>query len=168
MPQAEADPDEVFTIVYTSGTTGNPKGCMLTHANVNTIVATLQRMTETAPGDVLFAYLPLAHLLTRMLQVYALHTGATIAYSSGNIRAILGELAEVAPTHLPSVPTLFEKIYSVVTAQITAEGNIDRAGLAGLVELGLRVRNARDHGGTLTEEDARRFAEADERLFAPV
>jgi len=168
LPQVEADPDEVFTIVYTSGTTGNPKGCMLTHANVSTIVATLQRMTETAPVDVLFAYLPLAHLLTRMLQVYALHTGAAIAYSSGNIRAILGELAEVAPTHLPSVPTLFEKIYSVVTAQITAEGNIDRAGLAGLVELGLRVRNARDHGGTLTEEDARRFAEADERLFAPV
>jgi len=168
LPQVEADPDEVFTIVYTSGTTGNPKGCMFTHANVSTIVATLQRMTETAPVDVLFAYLPLAHLLTRMLQVYALHTGAAIAYSSGNIRAILGELAEVAPTHLPSVPTLFEKIYSVVTAQITAEGNIDRAGLAGLVELGLRVRNARDHGGTLTEEDARRFAEADERLFAPV
>ncbi|WIX81776.1 AMP-binding protein [Amycolatopsis carbonis] len=113
-PPQHPHPDDVVTIVCTSGTTGDPKGCVLTHRNITSIVATLRQLTDAGPGDVLFAYLPLAHLLTRMLQYFCLETGATIAYSSGDIRAVLAELAEVAPTYLPSVPAMFEKIHAAV------------------------------------------------------
>ena len=114
LPPVETRADDPFTIVYTSGTTGNPKGCVLTHANVMSVVAALRDLGDAGPGDVVFAYLPLAHLLTRMLQLFCLETGATIAYSSGDIRNVMAELRVVAPTYLPSVPALFEKVYDVV------------------------------------------------------
>ncbi|SEO67010.1 AMP-dependent synthetase/ligase [Amycolatopsis saalfeldensis] len=158
-PVPEPAPDDPFTIVYTSGTsgtTGEPKGCVLTHHNVASVIGALREISEAAPGDVLFAYLPLAHLLTRMLQVYCLRTGATIAYSGGDIRAVAGELAEVAPTYLPSAPMLFEKIYSVVSGLAPDLGPT--------VELGLRARR----GEQLDEAEARRFADAEEQLFGRV
>jgi long-chain acyl-CoA synthetase len=155
-PWPEPAPDDPFTIVYTSGTTGEPKGCVLTHHNVASVITALRQVSEAGPGDVLFAYLPLAHLLTRMLQVYCLRTGATIAYSGGDIRAVLGELAEVAPTYLPSAPMMFEKIYSVVSGLAPDLGPT--------VELGLRARR----GEQLDEADARRFAAAEEQLFGRV
>ncbi|WP_329067532.1 AMP-dependent synthetase/ligase [Amycolatopsis sp. NBC_01480] len=152
----EPAPDDPFTIVYTSGTTGEPKGCVLTHHNVASVIESLREISEAKPGDVLFAYLPLAHLLTRMLQVYCLRTGATIAYSGGDIRAVVGELAEVAPTYLPSAPMLFEKVYSVVSGLAPDLGPT--------VELGLRARR----GEQLDEAEARRFAAAEEQLFGRV
>ncbi|MDT8911361.1 AMP-dependent synthetase/ligase [Amycolatopsis sp. PS_44_ISF1] len=155
-PWPEPAPDDPFTIVYTSGTTGEPKGCVLTHGNFTAILASLRRIDRTGPGDVLFAYLPLAHLLTRMLQVYCLRTGATIAYSAGEIRAVLGELAEVAPTYLPSAPMLFEKIYSVVSGLAPDLGPT--------VELGLRARR----GEPLDDQEELQLAAAEEQLFGRV
>jgi long-chain acyl-CoA synthetase len=114
LPDPAVSGEDPFTIVYTSGTTGNPKGCVLSHANVASVVQTLRELTDAVPGDVIYAYLPLAHMLTRTLQLFALETGMTIAYGGGDIRAVLDELAEVRPTYLPSVPALFEKLYAVV------------------------------------------------------
>ncbi|WP_051400049.1 AMP-dependent synthetase/ligase [Haloechinothrix halophila] len=168
LPDVAVAEDDPFTIVYTSGTTGNPKGCVLSHRNISAVVAMLRGLTDLGRGDVVFAYLPLAHLLTRMLQLFCLHTGATIAYSRGDIHGIVGELNEVAPTHLPSVPTLFEKVYSVVRARVAARGDAERAEFEESVALGLAVRGARERGEPVSEENERRFAAADERLFSLV
>ncbi|OZM70347.1 long-chain fatty acid--CoA ligase [Amycolatopsis antarctica] len=167
LPPAGTEPDLPFTIVYTSGTTGPPKGCVLSHRNVLSVVAMLRGISDAGPGDVVFAYLPLAHLFTRMLQIFCLRAGATIAYSGGDIRTVVAELAEVAPTHLPSVPAMFEKIHSLVTAQATARDPSGRE-LGEAVELGLRVRAARERGEPVTDRDQQRFDDAEQALFAPV
>lgn len=106
--------DAVATIVYTSGTTGPPKGCMLTHANWRASLGAAAPLMDPAPEDVTYLHLPLAHLLSRIVQLLALEYGATIAYFGGDIREVITELAEVRPTHLPSVPKLFEKVYAHV------------------------------------------------------
>ncbi|MEU4666757.1 AMP-binding protein [Amycolatopsis sp. NPDC023774] len=108
-PRQDPRPDDVAAIVDTSGTTGDPKGCVLTHGNSTSIVATPRQLTDVGPDDVPFAY-----LLTRMLQYFCLDTGATITYSRGNIRTVLTELAEVAPTYAPSVPARSEKIHTAI------------------------------------------------------
>jgi long-chain acyl-CoA synthetase len=132
-------PDDLCTIVYTSGTTGPPKGCMLTHANLRVDGAMVQGRLPLGPGDVLFAFLPLAHVLTRGVQFLALDSGATLAFWRGDMTKVLDDIAAVRPTHLPSVPRVFEKIHA--RALRSAEGSpLKRALFHRAVATGRRVR----------------------------
>ena len=166
--EPEIDPDSPLTIMYTSGTTGNPKGCMLSHANFRAILDSVEELSSLAEGDVIYVYLPLAHLFTRMVQFVALETGATLAYTGGDIRQVADELKEVAPTHLPSVPRLFEKVYATVTAQLAALPAEQRAELEATLLLGTRVRRARELGEPITEHDQAAFDAAESGVFSIV
>jgi long-chain acyl-CoA synthetase len=109
--------DDTATIVYTSGTTGPPKGCRLTHANV---LATVRMYADALaigrePFSI-FMFLPLAHVLARVAQMVALERGGTIAYWRRDPGLLLEDLAETAPTHFPSVPRVFEKIHAGAVA----------------------------------------------------
>ncbi len=158
------DPATANTIVYTSGTTGPPKGCVLSHRNWRTSLDAIEACTTLGPGDVIYVYLPLAHLFARMVQLTAFECGATLHYFGGDIRQVVAELATVRPTHLPSVPLLFEKVYRTVLAY--AAGSEER--MAAAVEVGLRVRAAREAGEPVSDVDAAAFDQADERLFSLV
>jgi long-chain acyl-CoA synthetase len=115
--------DDVATIVYTSGTTGPPKGCMLTHANLRSVVEMLRQRLEAAPGeDVAYVFLPLAHALTRIVQLFGIATGIELAYWRRDPKLIVQDVAIVQPTHLPSVPRIFEKIYTAATARVEQSG----------------------------------------------
>ncbi|MHB8492418.1 MAG: AMP-binding protein, partial [Solirubrobacteraceae bacterium] len=109
-------PKDIFTIIYTSGTTGPPKGCVLTHANYRAMLDSVEqgRLLRVAGDDVVYLYLPLAHSFALLVQLVALDLGQTIAYFGGDTKQIVAELAEVRPTYLPSVPRVFEKIYTLV------------------------------------------------------
>lgn len=102
------------SIVYTSGTTGLPKGCRLTHGNLGAIQDATLPLIQGGPGDSTYLYLPLAHLLAQLIQFTTLLEGGELCYFGGRIEDVLAELAVVRPTHLPSVPRLFEKLHSVV------------------------------------------------------
>ncbi|MEU5948817.1 long-chain fatty acid--CoA ligase [Micromonospora sp. NPDC047465] len=103
---------DIATIVYTSGTTGRPKGCVLTHGNialdVGNATAILPEVFHPAASTVLF--LPLAHAFARMIQVGVVHTRATMVHSA-DIGGVLDQLRRYRPTFVLAVPRVFEKIY---------------------------------------------------------
>jgi long-chain acyl-CoA synthetase len=116
--------DDVATIVYTSGTTGPPKGCMLTHANLTSVVGVVREQLEAAPGDVTYVFLPLAHALTRVVQLFAIATGIECAYWRRDPKLIVQDVAIIAPTHLPSVPRIFEKVHAAATSRVHEAGGL--------------------------------------------
>jgi long-chain acyl-CoA synthetase len=115
--------DDLATIVYTSGTTGPPKGCMLTHSNVRSVVDMVDARLEIQPGeDVLYIFLPLAHVFTRVVQFFGVANGTELAYWRGDPKKIVEDVAITQPTHLPSVPRIFEKIHTAASAQVQQAG----------------------------------------------
>jgi long-chain acyl-CoA synthetase len=144
----EVEPDDLMTLIYTSGTTGPPKGCMLTHGNYRENLTMLERAVGDDLGDdpVFFAFLPLAHTFTRMLQMFALDVGATLAYWDGDKDNLIDNLREVRPTHFPAVPRIFEKIHAQALAK--ADGGVKEKLLEKAVEAGRKVRELERGGET--------------------
>ena len=105
----QAQPDTLATLVYTSGTTGNPKGAMLTHWNITSnVLAALEAMPIKA-GDVTLSILPLSHILERTADYAYFYTGCTIAYAE-NVNKVADNLQEIKPDIFAAVPRLFEKM----------------------------------------------------------
>ena len=139
-----AGPDDVFTLIYTSGTTGPPKGCILTHANYRINTSMLEQATDLGEDPVFYVFLPLAHTLTRMVQMVALSSGATLAYWTRDKNKMMDELQEVQPTHFPAVPRIFEKIYNEAMAKVPDGAKrkmFDKA-----IEVGRKVRDLEREG----------------------
>ncbi|MGW7462883.1 AMP-dependent synthetase/ligase [Streptomyces sp. NPDC054797] len=159
---AGVTPDADAAIVYTSGTTGLPKGCRLTHGNLGAIQdATLPLMTG-GPGDRTYLYLPLAHMLAQMIQYTTLLQGGELCYFGGRIEDVLAELVVVSPTHLPSVPRLFEKLHAVVLSLAESEeGGRERFEEA--VRVGVLAAD-----GRLPEALRPDWEAAEKTLYAPV
>jgi long-chain acyl-CoA synthetase len=112
--EEEVSPDATATIVYTSGTTGEPKGVVLSHSNIVTnALASVERFHVT-PSDAYLSFLPLCHVLERTAGCYAmLFAGATLAYAGG-VATILDDVQVIRPTILIAVPRIVEKIYEAV------------------------------------------------------
>ncbi|HYM59534.1 MAG TPA: long-chain fatty acid--CoA ligase, partial [Thermoanaerobaculia bacterium] len=102
-------PNDLATLVYTSGTTGNPKGAMLTHGNIASNVLASCSALPLAAGETAFSILPLSHILERMADFCYLFKGATIAYATSVLK-VSEELQEIKPTVFAAVPRLFEKM----------------------------------------------------------
>jgi len=111
-------PDDLATLVYTSGTTGPPKGCMLSHDNFLSTVRMYGQELRFDDSHSLYQFLPLAHVLARVAQMVVLGVGARIIYWSGDPAKIVDELAETAPTHFPAVPRIYEKIHGAVVSRV--------------------------------------------------
>jgi long-chain acyl-CoA synthetase len=139
------DPDDVFTLIYTSGTTGPPKGCILTHANYRINTSMLEQATDLGEDPVFYVFLPLAHTLTRMVQMVALSAGATLAYWTRDKNKLMDELGEVQPTHFPAVPRIFEKIYNQAMAKVPEDG-AKRKMFDKAIDVGSKVRDLEREG----------------------
>jgi len=140
--------DDLATIVYTSGTTGPPKGCMLTHGNLCADVDGIhQRLKITPEDDVLYVFLPLAHVLTRIVQLFAIDAGGEMAYWRRDPKKIVEDVQIIKPTHLPSVPRIFEKIHTTATAKADAAGGVKAKLFHWAVGVGREVARREARGG---------------------
>lgn len=106
-------PSDLATIAYTSGTTGPPKGAMITHANLYYTVINATRMHHYEENDFGIAFLPLTHMLQRMSVYAAMHLGITGAYAE-SIDKLVDNFQELHPTVQVSVPQIFDRIYNRV------------------------------------------------------
>ncbi len=153
---ATMDASTLATIVYTSGTTGRPRGCMLTHGNFR---AELGGALETLPdlfdadGASTLLFLPLAHVFARIIQVGTIRAGARLGHSP-DIKDLVPRLGEFQPTFVLAVPRVFEKVFNSASQKAHAEGKgrifdqavataieYSRALDAGRPGLGLRLKH---------------------------
>jgi long-chain acyl-CoA synthetase len=156
-------PDDLCVYIYMSGTTGPPKGCLLTHRNYRTITEASVAESVLEEGDSCYLFLPLAHAFAVLIQFILLDLGATLAYWSRDPQKIIPELMEVNPTYFPSVPRMFEKIYTLATTNAP-----DQEKLLQAVELGFTVRQLQDAGEPVPEQLQEPFDIAEESLFKNV
>lgn len=106
------------TICYTSGTTGNPKGVMLTHTNLISNAASLEDELEATTGDTHISYLPLAHIYERTTLYTCLHNGVAIGFYRGDVLGLLDDVAALQPTIFNSVPRLWNRIYDRINGTL--------------------------------------------------
>lgn len=140
--------DDIATIVYTSGTTGPPKGCLLTHGNLRADIDAINQILTVKPGeDVLYVFLPLAHVLTRVVQLFAVDAGGEMAYWRRDPKKIVEDVQLIKPTHLPSVPRIFEKIHTAATAKAHEAGGAKAKIFDWAVGVGREVRRREARGG---------------------
>jgi long-chain acyl-CoA synthetase len=160
--RAAVKPEDPFTFMYTSGTTGPPKGCVLTHGNYRAILSMCEASSLLTGDEVTYLYLPLAHSFALLVQLVSFDVGATLAYWSNDPQKIIVELSEVKPTNFPSVPRIFEKIYTLVTANAQPEQ------LRKAIAVGMKVRDLELAGEPIPPELQEPFEQAEAQLFSNV
>jgi long-chain acyl-CoA synthetase len=155
--------EDPYTFIYTSGTTGPPKGCILTHGNYRAIVDSVgERELFSGEEDLTYLFLPLAHAFALLIQLASFDVGAPIAYFGGDTKQIIVELSEVKPTYLPSVPRIFEKLYTLVAA------NVDPETLQKAKDVGGRYHDLQVRGEPVPDEIRAAYEQFDEKLFKNV
>ncbi|KAG6621302.1 putative long-chain-fatty-acid-CoA ligase [Phytophthora cinnamomi] len=123
---AEADPpkpEDLSTICYTSGTTGTPKGVLVTHANFVSAVNAYRPMIKANRDDVYFSFLPLPHVAERFLHAMMITEGAAIGFYHGSVARILEDVQALGPTVFVAVPRLMNRIFDQLKHKVTASGD---------------------------------------------
>jgi long-chain acyl-CoA synthetase len=114
--EAALGPDDLATIMYTSGTTGDPKGVMLTHGNILSNVVACLEVCPLAPDDAPLVWLPLSHIYARTVDFYeSIIAGVTMCLAE-SAETVVANLAEIQPTHVSCVPRFYEKVLSAVAS----------------------------------------------------
>jgi long-chain acyl-CoA synthetase len=122
---ARVKPEDEATLIYTSGTTGTPKGVILTHSNLLSNIKTASDIIEFSSKDTVLSFLPLSHILERMVMFTYIYKGCTVAFAE-SVEAVAQNLLEVRPHIMVSVPRVFEKIYTKVMDQVLASPALRR------------------------------------------
>lgn len=111
-------PEDLSIICFTSGTTGDPKGAMITHQNIvsnaSAFLKCVEHTFEPTPDDVTISYLPLAHMFERVVQTVVYCCGARVGFFQGNIRLLADDMKTLKPTLFPTVPRVLNRIYDKV------------------------------------------------------
>ena len=143
--RASLSPDDVATHVYTSGTTGAPRGVMLTHRALLSQTRALLEAFAIGPDDEQLLVLPLAHIFAKVMVLLHVASGSRLAYGDGPHR-LARDLGEIEPTFFATVPRLLEKVYIVANESARAEGPLKAALWTWAVEVGKRKADLRTKG----------------------
>ncbi|RAL53447.1 unnamed protein product [Cuscuta campestris] len=118
---------DICTIMYTSGTTGDPKGVLISNNNIVTLIAGVKRLLESvneslSMNDVYISYLPLAHIFDRVIEECFINHGASIGFWRGDVKLLIEDIGELKPTIFCAVPRVLERVYSGLQQKISAGG----------------------------------------------
>ncbi|EFA85454.1 fatty acyl-CoA synthetase [Heterostelium album PN500] len=119
-------PDDLCTIMYTSGTTGDPKGVMITHRNVISVLCAVKQLADVYVDDCHYSYLPYAHILERVVASTAFHYGAAVGIFCGDTTKILTEVKALKPTLFIGVPRVFERIKAGVFKEVAKQSSVKK------------------------------------------
>jgi len=120
-PHNPPQPEDIATICYTSGTTGLPKGAMLSNAamaSTTYAVSIMLKETNFVPEDVNISYLPASHVFERELQYCILKAGARVGFWQGDVRKLSGDMMELKPTIFAAVPRIINRIYDKIMSEV--------------------------------------------------
>ncbi len=137
-------PDDPFTLIYTSGTTGNPKGVILTHANIMYNVNAIPSIVKLQRDDRWLSVLPTWHIFERAAEYMAISSGGCTVYSS--VKTFADDLKQYAPTLVCSVPRLWESLYSRINTALEEQGKSRLFGLLVQVSILYRRNRRKLHG----------------------
>ncbi|KAJ3000233.1 Long chain acyl-CoA synthetase 7 peroxisomal [Globomyces sp. JEL0801] len=130
LPANPTTVDSIATFCFTSGTTGLPKGAMITHGNMLSFIAGVialkdrDAFPEVSKNDVHISFLPLAHVLERCVQAMVTFFGGQIGFYQGDTLKLLEDVAELKPTFFVAVPRLYSRIYDKVWEGVRAKGGV--------------------------------------------
>jgi len=165
---AAIDENDLFTFIYTSGTTGPPKACMILHRNYYAMVDEVRQVQDfTVTDDVMLLYLPLAHNFGRCLTLLGAHIGYTIAFCPDPY-AVGDALPAVRPTVFPSVPRVYEKVHTAVTAKFDEATGAKRRLIDWALDVGGKVSKLREAGCPVAPLLALQHKVAERLVYAKV
>jgi long-chain acyl-CoA synthetase len=159
--------DRLATLVYTSGTTGTPKGVELTHDNWVYVGEASRALDLARPDDLHFLWLPMAHVFGKALEVVMIANG-TASVIDGSVDRIAANLAEIRPTVMAAAPRVFEKIHNTIVATVRNEGGIKLQLFTWARGLGLAASQARQQGRSPSPLLQAQLLVADRLVFAKI
>jgi len=166
---AAIGPEDAATLLYTSGTTGNPKGVVITHGSVLYECRTAELGGSAEKHVRWVSYLPLAHIAERMFTLYLAVYSAGHTYFCHSTNDLVKTLGQVKPTAFFGVPRVWEKIQAGIQALLTMEQDqAKRAAVAAAMDVGREYVLSCQYGNTTSDGLAARFAEADAAVLTPI
>lgn len=141
---ADIPPTQIATLVYTSGTTGPPKGAILTHGNFLSEMDACIELFEITDREISIVFLPLAHIFARVMQFFHLRVGFTQAYAE-SIDKLVDNIGEIRPHFFVAVPRIFEKVYERIMQQVDAGSPLKKAIFTWAVAVGHEISFKKQH-----------------------
>ncbi|HEU4979669.1 MAG TPA: long-chain fatty acid--CoA ligase [Solirubrobacterales bacterium] len=161
-------PDDICTFIYTSGTTGPPKGCVISHGNYRSMVSMALEESVLEREATTFLFLPLAHSFALLIQLLSFDLGGNLAYWERDPLKIIPNLAEVKPQYFPSVPRIFEKIYTAATGEIEKTGGIKKVIFNWAIGVGRKVRERERAGQPIGFLLRKQYEFADKQVLSKI
>ena len=142
----DAQPDDLMVLTYTSGTTGPPKGAMISQSNMLFMSAYLQQIYGVSPEDEQLGFLPLAHVAGRMFYTFLALESCSVVNLVEELETAVSDQQQVAPTIHFAVPRVWEKQYSLVTIKLKEATGVGRAAYNYAISLGAKVAEYKKEG----------------------
>ncbi|MDB4998551.1 MAG: AMP-dependent synthetase and ligase [Myxococcaceae bacterium] len=164
---AAVKPSHLATIVYTSGTTGPPKGVMLTHENFVFETGAVLHGIEIGPTDEQILFLPMAHIFAKVLIALQLRVGFVTAFAE-SITKVFDNAVEINPTFMGSVPRLYEKIFAVANDKASKEPPAKQKIFAWAIGVGRQVAKKKEQGAAISPILRAQHAVADKLVLSKI
>jgi long-chain acyl-CoA synthetase len=161
-------PDDICTFIYTSGTTGPPKGCVISHGNYRSMVTMALDESVLERNSTTYLFLPLAHSFALLIQFLSFDLGGNIAYWERDPLKIVPNLAEVKPDYFPSVPRIFEKIYTAATGEVEKAGGLKKLVFNWAIGVGRKVRERERAGKRVGWLLRKQYEIADKQVLSKI